>query len=159
MRLCTRCQTSPLLPSLSVPPSLTPSFSLSLQLMYKQQFFVEVVPEIVRQFHQGDPGQPSWLCMFYQECYHLGSAPPVKVCTPSSHPPSARRQYLLRALSQMMQGVPKQVLLGELPSVSGNLYTLLTSTYHTCIRTSHTLTSHTHSLTVAPPTARVSTVQ
>ena len=54
----------------------------------------------------------------------------------------------------MMQGVPKQVLLGELPSVSGNLYTLLTSTYHTCIRTSHT-----HSLTVAPPTARVSTVQ
>ena len=50
-----------------------------------------------------------------------------------------------------MQGVPKQVLLGELPSVSGNLDTLLTTTLptyhmHSCVRTSHThsLTSHTH---------------
>ena len=27
------------------------------QLMYKQKFFMEIVPEIVRQFHEGVPGQ------------------------------------------------------------------------------------------------------
>lgn len=69
--------------------------------MHKQQFFIETVPLLVEQLNAPQTGNilhciNSCLCNLY---------------------PVAYKQYYLRALSHVMQAVPKQVLLGELPSV------------------------------------------
>lgn len=69
--------------------------------MHKQQFFVETVPLLVEQLNTAHSGNHSSLAV-YSLCH---------LC------PVAHKQYYLRALSHVMQAVPKQVLLGELPAV------------------------------------------
>ena len=74
--------------------------SLHHQLMYRQQFFTETVPLLVEQLNIAYNGNCySFIVMYCHLC------------------PVAHKQYYLRALSHVMQAVPKQVLLGELPSV------------------------------------------
>ena len=69
------------------------------QLMYRQQFFIETVPLLVEQLNDPQNGNIHYITGVCNLC------------------PVAYKQYYLRALSHVMQAVPKQVLLGELPSV------------------------------------------
>ena len=70
------------------------------QLMHRQQFFIETVPLLVEQLNGPQTGNIHYIINCCVNLY-----------------PVAYKQYYLRALSHVMQAVPKQVLLGELPSV------------------------------------------
>ena len=85
--------------------SPSPSYTLLLQLMHRQRFFMEVLPKVVELFPKATEGMRDSLAPYNSRTDPLPSSP-------------AERSHLLLALGHLLLAVPRQVLLGELNTVS-----------------------------------------